>query len=111
MESCSRSNLADARPSMNPALAFHLRIRGHVQGVGYRQALRSRALEAGVSGWVRNRRDGTVEACVEGPPAAVQALIDWARIGPPAARVTAVEVEAALADRLAQAGFEARPTA
>jgi len=49
----------------------------------------------GATGWVRNRRDGTVEALIDGPPAAVEALLAWARSGPPAARVTDVSVSEA----------------
>lgn len=95
---------------MNPVLAVHLRIRGRVQGVGYRHALRSRALEAGAAGWVRNRSDGTVEAQIEGPETVVRALIEWARVGPPAAQVTDVEVETSRGDGPRGTGFEARPT-
>ena len=90
----------------------HLRISGRVQGVGYRDALRAEALARGVSGWVRNRRDGTVEAVVQGDAAAADALIAWARRGPPAARVAEVEIEDA-AGELARpyAGFDWMPTA
>lgn len=90
----------------------HLRIAGRVQGVGYRDALRAEALAHGVSGWVRNRRDGTVEAVLQGSAAATDAVIAWARQGPPAARVTGVEVQDA-AGELARAytGFDWLPTA
>lgn len=90
----------------------HLRISGRVQGVGYRDALRGQALALGVSGWVRNRRDGTVEALLQGSAAATDTLIAWARRGPPAARVADVEVEEA-AGELARpyAGFDWLPTA
>lgn len=71
---------------MSDAITRHLAIRGRVQGVGYRASL------LGLRGWVRNRRDGSVEALLQGRPAAVQALIDWARRGPPAARVDEVVV-------------------
>ncbi len=88
----------------------HLRIAGRVQGVGYRDALRREALARGVSGWVRNRGDGMVEAVVQGEPAAVAALIAWARRGPPAARVDRVEDSAAGGDPArAYAGFERAP--
>jgi acylphosphatase len=69
---------------------LHLRISGRVQGVGYRDALRREAQANGIGGWVRNRRDGTVEAVVQGSPAAVGRILAWAKIGPPAARVTEV---------------------
>ena len=89
-----------------------LRIAGRVQGVGYREALRETALAHGLSGWVRNRRDGSVEALLHGGEAAVDAVIAWARRGPPAARVDAVEIRDAQgeSDR-PQSGFERRPTA
>jgi acylphosphatase len=72
-------------------VTFHLRITGRVQGVGYRDGLRAEALRRGVTGWVRNRSDGSVEALVQGAPEAVEAVLAWARKGPPAARVAAVE--------------------
>lgn len=68
-----------------------LRIHGIVQGVGYRNALHAQAHHLGLAGWVRNRSDGTVEALVAGPPSAVDAITEWARHGPPAARVSRVE--------------------
>jgi acylphosphatase len=85
----------------------HLRIRGVVQGVGFRAYLRHEAQRNGVSGWVRNRRDGSVEAVVQGTEDAVQAVIDWARHGPPTAHVTDVQVSEAEG---AYQGFEQRPT-
>lgn len=69
----------------------HLLIRGHVQGVGFRDALRTEAERLGLAGWVRNRASGEVEALVQGCAAGVAALLDWARRGPPAARVDSVE--------------------
>lgn len=66
--------------------------RGHVQGVYFRDTLRRRALAAGVAGWVRNNRDGTVEAVFEGEPEAVARLVDFCRAGPRGARVARVEV-------------------
>lgn len=68
-------------------LTIHLRITGRVQGVGFRDALRQQARRLGTNGWVRNRRDGSVEALVQGPREAVEALVAWSRRGPPAARV------------------------
>ena len=90
----------------------HLRISGRVQGVGYRDALRSEALAKNLSGWVRNRRDGTVEAVLQGDPAAADAVIAWAHRGPPAARVSEVEVQDASGE-LARAytGFDLLPSA
>jgi acylphosphatase len=86
-------------------------IHGLVQGVGYRWSM-AREAEGigGLTGWVRNRRDGTVEAVVAGDPAHVDALIAWAEIGPSAARVTRVTVNGASADGLPARGFEQRPT-
>jgi acylphosphatase len=67
-------------------------VRGRVQGVGYRASLRAEALRLGLTGWVRNREDGTVEALAVGPAPDVEALIGWARTGPRFARVTGVDV-------------------
>ena len=74
-------------------MAKHLVIRGRVQGVGYRASLIDEARRLGVTGWVRNRHDGTVEAMVDGDSAAVAAIVAWARRGPPGARVADVLVE------------------
>lgn len=71
----------------------HLRIYGLVQGVFFRSTMRSVAYRLGVTGWVRNLPDGSVEAVVEGPREAVEEIIRWAHRGPPAARVERVEVE------------------
>jgi acylphosphatase len=64
-----------------------IRVRGRVQGVGFRYALRREAQRAGVHGWVRNRHDGSVEAVLQGEADAVARVVAWARRGPPAARV------------------------
>ncbi len=87
-----------------------LTIRGRVQGVGYRYAFCSEADRHGVSGWVRNRTDGSVEALVQGDAERVAALVRWARRGPPAARVDEVHIEPAEASDL-PLRFELRPTA
>ena len=79
-------------------IARRLTISGQVQGVGFRYALADEARARNLRGWVRNRRDGTVEAVVAGDEAGVDALIAWARRGPPAARVTRVAVEPATTD-------------
>ena len=68
-----------------------LRIRGKVQGVFYRESARTEALRLGLTGWVRNLSDGSVEAVVEGAPEAVESFITWCHQGPPQARVTGVE--------------------
>ena len=86
-----------------------IRVSGRVQGVGYRISLQHEARKHGVSGWVRNRRDGTVEAVLQGSPEAVDAVIAWARQGPPGARVTDV-VDSASEQEPAHARFELRPT-
>lgn len=65
---------------------------GAVQGVGFRQAIQHRAGRLGVSGWVRNEDDGTVEIHAEGPATAVESLIAFVREGPPAARVQDIEL-------------------
>ena len=76
-------------------IARRLTIRGRVQGVGFRYALADEAQGRALTGWVRNRRDGSVEALIAGSEEEVEALIAWARRGPPAARVTDVAVEPA----------------
>jgi len=76
-------------------MAIRLVVHGIVQGVGYRESMRYEAARHGVTGWVRNRRDGTVEALIAGEQAALEAMIEWARRGPPAARVDRVETETA----------------
>lgn len=89
-------------------IARRLVIHGRVQGVGFRYAMLDAAAGFGVSGWVRNRRDGTVEARVQGEHAQVDAVIAWSWRGPPGARVSGVDVEETAPD--ACTGFELRPT-
>jgi len=71
----------------------YLRIYGLVQGVFFRSSMRDVALRLGVTGWVRNMPDGSVEALVEGDPKKVEELIKWARRGPPTAVVEDVRIE------------------
>lgn len=86
-------------------------IHGMVQGVGYRWSMVGEAERiGGLAGWVRNRRDGTVEAMVAGDPVQVAELIAWAEIGPPAARVSRVLVSEANSGGLPASGMELRPT-
>lgn len=68
-------------------------VSGRVQGVAFRDATRERATAGGVDGWIRNRRDGTVEAVLEGPQDAVERVLGFCRTGTPASRVERVEVE------------------
>lgn len=70
-----------------------VKVTGQVQGVFYRVACAERARELGIGGWVRNARDGSVEAAFEGPDEAVEAIVAWCRIGPPYAKVLDVQVE------------------
>jgi acylphosphatase len=74
---------------------LHLIIHGRVQGVFYRDSMRREAERLSVSGWVRNRDDGTVEAIAHGTIAAVDALVQWARRGPEHARVERIDVSTA----------------
>jgi len=79
-------------------VTLQLRITGRVQGVSFRDAMRMEALRHGVTGWVRNCPDGSVEALVQGDGGAVEAVVAWARRGPPAARVAEVAVHPAAGD-------------
>jgi acylphosphatase len=69
-------------------------VHGLVQGVFFRDSTRQRARQFGVSGWVRNAADGTVEAVFEGPEDAVERLVEFAHRGPRGARVDRVEIVA-----------------
>jgi len=89
-------------------------VRGRVQGVGYRAWTEDTAILNGLDGWVRNRRDGAVEAVFAGSAEAVEGMIEACRRGPDSARVEAVDVHEAgpseLAMRRGQDGFSVLPT-
>jgi acylphosphatase len=80
---------------------FRIIIRGRVQAVGYRAWAEVTALELGVQGWVRNCRDGSVEALLAGSEEAALTMIELCRVGPPGARVEAVDQREAGATDLA----------
>ena len=71
-------------------IRVRLIIEGRVQGVWFRESTRKQAEHLGVHGWVRNRREGTVEVVAEGPEDSVRKLVDWCHHGPPSARVSRV---------------------
>ncbi len=87
---------------------MRVRIRGRVQGVFFRGWLIERAVALGLDGWVRNRRDGSVDALFIGFPAAIEAAVTSCRQGPPLAEVSAAETEPAVVE--ACTNFGQRPT-
>ena len=89
------------------ALARHVLVEGVVQGVGYRQFTRRWALRLNISGWVRNRGDGSVEALVRGRATDVEMLLAKMRKGPPGAEVTNLRIEASEVEEM---GFAVRAT-
>ena len=88
--------------------AVRLRITGKVQGVFYRAWAEAEARRRGLHGFVRNRRDGSVEMLLVGPPETVEDMIAAAHDGPPAARVDSVVMEPA--QGVVPARFEIKPT-
>jgi acylphosphatase len=81
-------------------------VRGEVQGVNFRNEARREAEDAGLSGWVANRDDGSVEAVFEGDADAVERLVDWCRSGPGSAEVE--DVEETEEEPQGEAGFSVR---
>jgi acylphosphatase len=83
------------RPGIGDSIvnrSIHVVVRGRVQGVSYRYWTHAEANRRGLSGWVRNRDDGAVEAVFAGPDGQVQEMLLALRSGPPAARVSDVEI-------------------
>ena len=93
---------------MTDRTTVRVRIRGRVQGVWYRGWMVDQARRIGLSGWVRNRLDGSVEAVFSGPEQAVRAAIALCRQGPPAARVREVTEE--IETGPVEPGFRQAPT-
>jgi len=81
----------DRRPPRSSEEELHLEIAGEVQGVGFRVGLYREAQRRDVTGWVRNRSDGRVEALLQGAREDLEVLEEWCRRGPRYARVEAVE--------------------
>ena len=88
--------------------SLNVRVEGVVQGVSYRAFVAAEARKLGLSGWVRNRSDGTVEALVSGPTKTVEAYVAACARGPAGARVTHIDLHNAEAP--AEAGFQVKPT-
>jgi acylphosphatase len=92
----------------------HVVVRGRVQGVGYRAFVEDEAQQRGLHGWVRNRRDGSVEAVFAGPRSAVEAMIEVCRRGPMSARINALYqrdgTETDLIERAGGGVFSVLPT-
>jgi acylphosphatase len=92
----------------------HVAVRGRVQGVGYRAFVEHEAMQRKLRGWVRNRRDGSVEAVFVGPREVVEVMIEACRRGPMAARVSALDQREGTETDLSEAGeggsFEVLPT-
>lgn len=93
---------------MSDDIAIHVRIHGRVQGVWFRAWTEQEARARALRGWVRNRRDGTVEAVFAGSEAAVRDMIGACHEGPPAANVG--RIEESPADGAGLRAFETRPT-
>lgn len=86
--------------TVNEHKAVHITVRGRVQGVGFRAFVEREALARGIEGWVRNRRDGTVEAVFAGDPASVEAIVEACKTGPRDSRVDGIDQRDAIEDDL-----------
>ena len=89
---CTRSALSSTAPRLDGVIRRRVVVRGFVQGVGFRYSAADAARARGVSGWVRNRPDGAVEAVFEGPPEVVEGMVRWCERGPRGAEVDGIEV-------------------
>lgn len=92
-------------------VCWQVRVRGRVQGVGYRMACVEQAQALGITGWVRNRHDGSVEAVLQGQPARLAQMRDWLRSGVAMARVDELQVVDLEPPFNVFDRFELRPTA
>lgn len=101
----------DAQDENGPVEHRLVRVRGIVQGVGFRDSCMRYARAQGITGWVRNRRDGSVEAWLQGSPRQVAQMCDWLHHGVPGARVDAMEQTAMRAPAPPLKGFDILPTA
>jgi acylphosphatase len=88
-----------------------VRVRGFVQGVGFRDSCMRYAQASGIAGWVRNRRDGSVEALLQGSPEQLAQMCEWLRHGVPGARVDALEQSAVPTPLPPVEAFDILPTA
>ncbi|HLX02747.1 MAG TPA: acylphosphatase [Trinickia sp.] len=87
-------------PDLNTRIeTYYVRVRGIVQGVGFRHATVREAHSLGITGWVANLDDGSVEAMLQGPANQVDLMLEWMRRGPPAARVTELAGEERYTDK------------
>jgi acylphosphatase len=93
---------------MSDTTIFRLRITGKVQGVGFRAWAMNEAASRGLAGWVRNRRDGSVEILVAGPDAAVQSMLGACTQGPDFASVSKIDIHNET--EVPPAGFSRKPT-
>ncbi|MBS0318383.1 MAG: acylphosphatase [Proteobacteria bacterium] len=100
----------DSNSNAQARVARLIRVRGLVQGVGFRAACMRHARGLGIVGWVRNRSDGSVEALLLGAPELLDRMCAWLQGGVAGARVTGVEVEPAPLPDPAPSGFEMLPT-